>query len=274
MLINYDVEKINKALGDFHNATGANVSLLKTDFFPVSGYGENTPCYCMAVQKGKGGRIACLRSDASLLERCKETKKLQMHICHAGLVDVAVPLLYENVIIGYISVGRMKPADDRQPDFEHLEKLGLDIEEMKSLYSEIAPFDADKISSVCNIAIILAKYILLENMLKPSFGKNTERAVEYINENLEEGLTIKSIAENVNVSKSVLYKNFHTQFNCTVSEYINTKRVERSVELMQKGDMSIEEIAQKSGFSSAAYYSRIFKKKMGMTPTKYKKTLL
>ena len=86
-------------------------------------------------------------------------------------------------------------------------------------------------------------------------------------------ISVISISKSINVSKSVLYKNFHTHFNCTVSEYINTKRIEKSLELIAKTDMSIEEISQNVGFSTASYFSKIFKKQMGTSPLKYKKNL-
>ena len=119
---------------------------------------------------------------------------------------------------------------------------------------------------------MLVKFILLENMLNPSLEGNIQKAVNYINENLEKELTIKSISKNVNISKSVLYKKFHSFFNCTISEYINIKRIEKSVELLLKTDLSIEDISQKVGFASTSYFSKTFKKIQKISPLKYRKS--
>ena len=143
---------------------------------------------------------------------------------------------------------------------------------MKHYYNKISVFDTEKIQSVSNIAIMLTKHLLLEKMLTPDFDEGIERAVSYIEENLAEDLSIRNISRGVNISKSVLYKKFHTVFDCTVSEYINTQRVEKSLDLLTKADFSIEEISQKVGFSSTSYYSKVFKKIKGITPLKYKKT--
>ena len=69
----------------------------------------------------------------------------------------------------------------------------------------------------------------------------------------------------------MLYEAFHRRFHCTVSSYINSKRVERSTELLRKTDLSMEDISQRVGFSSASYYSKIFKKHTGTTPLQYRK---
>ena len=95
----------------------------------------------------------------------------------------------------------------------------------------------------------------------------------FIHENLESDLSIHTISQSIHVSKSVLYKKFHACFHCTVSEYINSKRVEKSIELLIKTDLSIEEIAQKVGFSSTSYYTKTFKKLKEIPPLKYKKKL-
>ena len=79
------------------------------------------------------------------------------------------------------------------------------------------------------------------------------------------------ICRSTNLSKTVLYDAFHQKFRCTVSSYINAKRVERSMELLDKTDLSIEEISQRTGFSSASYYSKIFKKQTGKSPLQYRK---
>ena len=47
-------------------------------------------------------------SISNLLKKCKETKQTQKHVCHAGLIDIAIPIIYENSIIGYIILGQIK----------------------------------------------------------------------------------------------------------------------------------------------------------------------
>ena len=142
---------------------------------------------------------------------------------------------------------------------------------MEEYYSELSFFDSDKIQSISNIAAMLVKHILLENMLKPDMGNVLKLAMDFIDNNLDADLSIKNISNSINVSKSVLYKKFHEKFNCTVSDYIKRKRIEKSVKLLEKGNLSIEEISQAVGFSSASYYSKTFKAYMGESPLKYKK---
>ena len=255
MIVNYDIPKINQCLQDFYNATGINMNLLKDDFSFVGdhSYWEKKR-YCKAIQGTDRGHKACRLSDAALLEKSRKSKKPEMHICHAGLMDCSIPILYGDEIIGYIIFGQIKTDTDFSKLKGYLSSLGLDEKEMERFYAEIPSFKEDVIRSVSNIAEMLVKHILLD----------------YINENLDADLNIQAISQNTNISKSALYRRFQSCFNCTVGEYINDKRIERAAGLLQAADLSIEEVAGLTGFSSGSYFCKMFKKKMGVSPFKFK----
>ncbi len=273
MQIIYNVEKIKSTLQHFYNATGVNVNLLKADFSPAIPNSRAHNSYCRSVQMSEVGRHRCRLSDTELLEKCKKTKGLEMRICHAGLIDIAVPVLFENEIVGYIILGQLK----KDADFDSV-KRGLDgvctnLTEMERYYSQLGFYNGERIESVACIASMLARYILLENMLMPSYNEGVEKAVAFIRANIDRRLTVQDISRGINVSKSVLYKNFHACFDCTVSEYVGAERVEFSLDLLSKSSLSIEEIARRTGFSDASYYSRVFKKHKGMSPMKFRKAI-
>ena len=273
MKVNYNIQKINHALQDFYNATGINMDLLKNDFSFVNNdryWGEKR--YCKAIQSTKEGKKACIHSDKSLFEKSKNSKKTEMHICHAGLIDVSVPVLYNDEIIGYIIFGQMKINDDFPALKNYITKLGLDQSEMEQYYSEIECYETDKIKSISNIAQMLVKHILLESISNSSFDDSFEKVLSYINENIDKNITIQTLSKNVNLSKSVLYRRFKTNFNSTVNQYINRQRIEKSIELLTKTNLSIEEISQRVGFTSGSYFSKIFKKEKGVSPFKFKKS--
>ena len=271
MIINYNIPRINQCLEDFYNATGINMDLLKEDFSFVGNKSHwEKKRYCTAIQSSSEGKKACLCSDAALLQRTKESKKVEQQFCHAGLLDISIPILYNDVIIGYIIFGQIRTDMDFSFLRDYLISLGLPEEEMKSYYAEITRVDGDVIQSICNIAEMLVKHILLENMLKPGYDDAMQRALQYINENLDSELSVQAISKNANLSKSALYRRFQTAFHCTLSEYVNEKRVDKATELLTGSNLSIEEIARAVGFSSGSYFSKTFKKKRGISPIQYR----
>lgn len=270
MLIDYNVDKLKNTLRDFYNVTGVVIQLLKSDFSSYE-FGILKNDFCLSIQESKEGKSACHNCDTTLLKKCRQTKKAQIHTCHAGLVDIAVPILYNNEILGYIILGQMKNKTDFKEIKERIEKFSVDISKMEDYYNSLSYFDYDRIESISKIATMLTKYILLEDMLKPAMGNKIQTVVSFIENNLQENLTVELISKNVYISKSVIYKGFHEHFNCTLKEYVNIKRVEKATELLESTELSMEEIALKTGFSSAAYFAKIFKKIKGTSPLKFKK---
>ena len=151
MFIEYNSEKISKALDDFYNALGIDIDLLKPDF----SYAIDTPLqnnkYCKLIQGTSSGNEQCKCSDRLLLTKCKETKKPQMHICHAGLIDVAFPIIYEDNIIGYIVFGRMRPDTNFASVKKYVASLGIACDDAEKLYVEIPVFDDKKIESISDL---------------------------------------------------------------------------------------------------------------------------
>lgn len=270
MYINYDKSRLKSALEDFYCATGITLQLLDENFKPIFTDIERNE-YCMAIQHTKDGIKACRCSDETILKRCKESLKPEIHICHAGLSDIAVPVLFDKNIAGYIIMGQMRNNESFESIKAKIKKFSIDIEKMKEYYEATPVFDKKRIESISRLAVMLAKYILTEDMLKPNFNRTADAATKFIINNLSEPLKADLIAKNINVSKSTLYKCFNDCFNCTVNEYITQKRIEKASQLLVTTDLSMEEISQLSGFSSAAYFTKNFKKFKGTSPLKYKR---
>ena len=272
MIVNYDTQKINRILDDFFNATGINMDILKDDFSFVCTHSHREDRrYCRAILATTEGKKACMKSDSVLLNKCRKSQKPQMHICHAGLIDVAVPIVYNKEIIGYLIFGQIKTDTDFKGAGEYIRRLGLDEAEMNAYYNEIVSFDTAKIKSISTIAEILVKHILLENILVPNYDESMSRAVSYINDNLTEELSVQSVSKNANISKSSLYRRFHSTFGCTLNQYINKRRVENAVDLLVHSDLTVDEISRKVGFSGCSYFNKIFKKEKGISPFQFKK---
>lgn len=196
-----------------------------------------------------------------------------MLCCHGGLTDIAEPILYGEEILGYVIFGQLRSEGNFEKIRDYIASLGLSAAEMEEYYHQIPCYSSEQIKSIAHIAKILLKHILLENILQPHFDENIQRAIGYIDENLEQPLSVSEICKNANLSKSALYRGFQRALQSTVWEYIHQKRIERAAVLLHKTNLSIEELAQRLGYTGGSYFSKLFKKRMGCSPLQYKKRL-
>lgn len=95
----------------------------------------------------------------------------------------------------------------------------------------------------------------------------------YINSHYDENLSVESLAENFYTSSSYFAHFFKKHTKKSVMEYVNDVRIEKAKILLAKGEIPITDIACKVGYNDINYFSRKFRQKTGLTPSKYKKMI-
>lgn len=108
-----------------------------------------------------------------------------------------------------------------------------------------------------------------------AFDPRLEDAVKFIEENFSRKITVEEIAVEAKMSVSRFFPYFKKQLGVTPVDYINNYRVSQAaLLLMNEEKMTVEDIAEKVGFESSAYFRRVFKKVTGHSPREYKKNSL
>lgn len=104
--------------------------------------------------------------------------------------------------------------------------------------------------------------------------KDTIEAIaNYINVNYLENISIPLLAKKFALSESSLMHSFKKKYNVSLIEYLRQRRLKEALFMLEIMDDSIQKIASITGFNSFQYFYHYFKKKMGMTPLKYRKKL-
>ena len=85
---------------------------------------------------------------------------------------------------------------------------------------------------------------------------------------------LQDAADYVCISPGYLSALFKKQYNQNFVDYINEVKTNRVCELIREGKYRIYEISYMLGFENAYYFTRVFKRHTGMTPTEYQKQLL
>lgn len=272
MKIKYDIEKLRKVITDFANITGLSIAVYDSELCEVFSYKnkEVIGSFCLSLQKTPEGQNLCICSDHELLIKCRSLGRFVSHTCHAGLTDAVMPIVQNNTILGYIMLGRLKIESDYDNIKDKIKWYG-DTESLRESYSHITDYDIEKVKSIANIASIIVAHILLGDMIKQEHNLITEKIIGYIDNNLDKELTVSSICKEFNISKNILYDNFHNSLNSTVNEYIATQRIAKAKVLLASTGNPVYEIAESVGITNYPYFCRLFKQKTGYTPLRYRK---
>ncbi len=113
-----------------------------------------------------------------------------------------------------------------------------------------------------------------ESNSESSEGKNSlvEQAKNYLEEHYYENLTLQIVADKIGITPSYLSTLFTQNMDCGFVDYLNRIRINHACAYLKQNYFKTYEIAFKVGFKDEKYFSKVFKKVTGKSPSEYKKS--
>lgn len=144
------------------------------------------------------------------------------------------------------------------------------VEMMESTMSRSNVFKST--SLLCELFSTMEK-ILTDEDSHPEYGRIFP-AIDYIEKHYSEEIDIKALVDMCYLSEPHFFRLFKREIGDTPINYRNRLRMEKAKQLLSDGECSVSEIASILGFESVYYFSRAFKKSVGVSPTVYQKNSL
>lgn len=97
------------------------------------------------------------------------------------------------------------------------------------------------------------------------------QVMDYINLNFCESIEIINLCNLFHTNRTTLSNKFKSYTGFSIIEYVTNKRMHLACSVLATTALSVKEISAKCGYSDAAYFTKVFVKRIGMTPTQYRK---
>ena len=156
-------------------------------------------------------------------------------------------------------------------------ELEMILEELLNAYNQKQPFYSSLIKGnvVKLITLIIEQFNTTvsksQNELFSKYRAAIDTALRYIDEHFTEKIYLEDICKMALMSPSSFSYIFRQSSGSTFTEYLQHKRILKSKELLIETDLSIMEISEKTGFNDTAYFNRVFKKTVGVSPGQFRK---
>jgi len=323
-------------------AEATNMAIITVDYKGIA-VTKHSKCseFCKIVRKHPSYKDLCEKCDSRGGLEAVRIQKPYIYVCHAGLVDVATPIIVDGQYLGAVMVGQVLIEDE-----ETLEQIvnnkhsSMDLiseKELNAAYKSLPVMTLDKVKSISRMMFHISSYIVKEAMLKISLNEMNEKflainrteglkvkekkynniylnqsnefetfsdsdnvdfyeekmseetsvitkeknlykgsiilkpALEYIQNNCSESITLNKMASLCNISPSYFSKLFKREVRENFSNYVNKVRIKKAKELLQNSDIPVINISIDLGFEDCGYFIKVFKNIEGVTPAMYRK---
>ena len=265
-------QEIVSVLYELHKITGFRMSLYDTEFREVAAYPLDMLPVCKLIHGIEGEREKCIAGDRKAFREVTDSGLPYVYRCRFGMTEAISPLYNFGTLTGYLMMGQVVDSgNDRCELLEALVSIGADRTSAEKRIDAMRAVPEEMLGSYLRIMTICAQYLTLSNAVpgaKPSVSRAAHR---FIHENVSKKITIKDICAAVGCSKTNLIGSYKRDYGMTINNAINEAKLTEAKRLLEEEDISISDIAEKTGFYDQSYFSKVFSSRCGISPSDYRK---
>jgi AraC-like DNA-binding protein len=248
---------------------------------PLGGQAASSPL-CAHLRRRRSFAKLCAECDRVHLERAAGGTPGRSYVCHAGLIDLVVPVRIDGRHVGSFMGGQVLPRPPTGKRFEQFWKPvarhGCGRARTRQLYFATPSVSQSRLRTLVQAISLFAAHFgeLGSRVLESASpaGSPVEWACAFIDEHLTESFTLEDAARAAGVTPSYLSGLFRRELGETFVARVRRLRVERARKLLAESDQGMLRIALDSGFGSLRSFNRAFRMVTGETPSTARKGLL
>lgn len=274
MVTSYDVEHLRSFLQSFYTAVGIRISVFDDAFNLITEYPQAAPEYCRLIRRSTAGAQGCRDCDIAAFQEAKKRRGLYVYTCHAGLTEAVAPIKLGDGVLGYVILAHMLPKESLEISLKNALKraefYGLNKDEATRALAEIPPFSHEKINAASALMDAIASYLHISNWVQWKNENLADQIAKYVELHLHENLDSATLCKVFFLSRTKLHQLAVASYGLSISKYVLFQRITKAKALLKEG-LSVETVAEKTGFANANYFSKVFKKQTGSAPAAYKR---
>jgi AraC-like DNA-binding protein len=215
------------------------------------------------------------------MEKCERSGESVVYECHAGFIDIIVPLFVNKRFIGCLTAGQILNEEPTAKSFKEFRSrtkyLEIDEKALRDYYFATKVLSPDEVEALVELLTLIGNYIV-ESESKLLFLESiTEKgrvpeARKFIEKNYRKKITVLDIARAVYQSESYFSHQFKKETGVSPIKYLNEFRVDKAKELLNNLELSVGEVAFNTGFNNLTHFNRIFKALTSQSPSEYRKS--
>lgn len=229
-------------------------------------------CYCEMVQCEPERLSRCLAMDAAMREAAAGSDDVISYRCHAGLQECIAPVKVRGRTIGTLMIGQFR-IDDRIP--EEISGFPAGIRSgLEKAFMSLPCYTTEKFNGVLGLFRTLIDYIAVREFASLRSDHLRGEIDEYISRHLLEDIRLPEMAKKLGRSTSTISQFLRRNYDTNFSDLVIEARLKRAESFWKEHpDAMVSDAAAAAGFKDQFYFSRVFSKRRGISPARYRRQL-
>lgn len=273
MFAHEQLSNLATLLAHLHKLTGLKFALLDengTEIYTAS----CQSAFCMQLKRAVGAHARCVVCDREMITHaCRAGDGMQRYRCHAGLVEVAVPVMENGRNVATVLFGQLldyTPVELQWQTTRRLCSWHPAVDTLRAAFYELRTVSDSELESCAQIVHACVSEARLQGMPPARSMTDGERLLSYIDRYYASALTLDLLCHALSIGKTKLCALAKQESGLSVSRLIASRRVSAAREMLENTSLSIQQIAEAVGIPDYNYFSKVFKSVCGMTPSAYR----
>lgn len=271
MLSREEFNRLSRLLNHLYLCTGIKFALMDEHGREVYTSSYRAPFCSMIINERPEGCYTCDRQAVEHVCRSGQDKR---YMCHAGLYEVAMPVTENGQVVAIILFGQMLDDTPRDEQWERVYARCAwhsDPEGLHQAFLHLRRISAVQMDACAEIIRACVSEVRMRTSLSEFTADDAVRLRSYIETHYAEELSTERLSTELHVGRTRLNALCGERFHTTPMRLVTQIRVEAAKDLLLTTDESIRTIAQAVGFPDQNYFTKVFTRETGCTPSAFRK---
>ena len=227
--------------------------------------------FCELIQNKVFDKSKCFSMDESKCRECASQKKVMNYLCHAGIEEAVAPIFIETQLVGYAMIGQFRSTKYLPPKVLKTAQEKDCKKELLEYFNELPYYNKIKVKNILALFSILVDYIITKEIISVKGERLINKTLAYIEQHINRPITLDEVAKNAGRSRSSISHSFKKILGKPFSKVVIEAKLNKAEDYFRNAPhLSIEEVAFKLGYKDPLYFSRLYKKNKGYSPSQYR----
>lgn len=269
-------KKLAKLMDNLYICSGVKFALMADNSIEYYTSSFKTD-FCSLIQQHPVGINKCKHCDKQYIDIMKKQKKAIVYRCHAGIIEVAVPVLEDGKVVSTILFGQILDDTHREVQWSRTEKLLSwveDLTEFKNAFMRLKCLNSRQISAYQEIVDSCISEVRLSNIVEGLQTDDFVKLESFIQSHYAQDDILSKACSTLGWGKTKIYNMCKEHYQLSFGKVVLQKRLYEAANLICSTNLPIYYIAEIVGVKDFNYFTKLFKAQFGLSPRAYKKQQL